>query len=221
MKPDPLAKLHDSLFNDLAWRKKEIRQLIIAAKQDKTQIPKSLIFRAAIPVIYAHWEGHVKISANLYLDYIASLGLKSCELADNLIALSARTKLSQLSENKQIIAMIDFIRDFRKIEDEPITFDLRVAINTESNLKFSVFLNILHSIGIDPDKYFVYSKFIDETLLKIRNGIAHGEHCHAQKHDFDSISEKVFNLLDMFNNDVIIASQQEMYLSQKLLENSV
>ena len=47
-----------------------------------------MLRRLAVCLIYAHWEGFVKIAAQAYLDYVHRQGLDHQDLADSILALA-------------------------------------------------------------------------------------------------------------------------------------
>lgn len=55
------------LDEDLAWRKVEISELLLLAKESE----KETIFKSLILLLYAHWEGYIKKSSKLYIKYIS------------------------------------------------------------------------------------------------------------------------------------------------------
>ncbi|MEX6396638.1 MAE_28990/MAE_18760 family HEPN-like nuclease [Providencia hangzhouensis] len=56
------------------WRKHEISSIngqILGARKSV----RTTLIRAAITLMYAHWEGHVKKAAEVYLTYLNHLAL--------------------------------------------------------------------------------------------------------------------------------------------------
>ena len=80
---------------DFAWRRKELKII-------KDQIPlksnpiQNASLRFSVPILYAHWEGFVKKSCELYLEFVAKKYLKHSELKPQFVALSLSKKLGNL-----------------------------------------------------------------------------------------------------------------------------
>ena len=69
MKIKSKEELIDNLTADLAWRKKELTTLYNNVETANSKnLPTAL--RCASVLLYAHWEGFVKNSAESYLTYI-------------------------------------------------------------------------------------------------------------------------------------------------------
>lgn len=55
-----------SITSDLTWRIKEISDLrTVIRRSEPSFIPT--VARAGVPIIYAHWEGHVTAVSKAYL----------------------------------------------------------------------------------------------------------------------------------------------------------
>ena len=74
-----LNSLQDFLDEEIAWRIKEIADLKMSVRSSSEAHRKTLI-RAAIPLLYAHWEGFVKVASEGYLNYVNSQKLRYDQL---------------------------------------------------------------------------------------------------------------------------------------------
>ena len=59
-----------AITSDLTWRIREISDLRAVANQIDSSLQPALL-RAGIPIIYAHWEGHVAYVAKSYFAFLA------------------------------------------------------------------------------------------------------------------------------------------------------
>lgn len=71
------SQLSDAIDNDLIWRKKELTQLkflleSVAGRGDR----ESTVLRGAVTLVYAHWEGFVKLAGLSYLEYVSGQRLR-------------------------------------------------------------------------------------------------------------------------------------------------
>uniref|UniRef100_UPI0004A3AE3E MAE_28990/MAE_18760 family HEPN-like nuclease n=1 Tax=Vibrio parahaemolyticus TaxID=670 RepID=UPI0004A3AE3E len=62
--------LVDKLDKELSWRRLEISAIKTGIRKAKGNVCKAYI-RSAIPLVYAHWEGFIKESASLYLEFVS------------------------------------------------------------------------------------------------------------------------------------------------------
>jgi len=91
------------------------------------------------------------------------------------------------------------------------------VIKTQSNLSSSVFEEIASSIGIDPTRYKLKYKLIDESLLKRRNQIAHGEYLNIDTQGYQNLSDEVVALISAYKTDIENAIALESYKSSDSL----
>jgi len=121
---------YDQLINliseDYAWRRKELK--IINDYVPQTPSPKqSASLRFSVPILYAHWEGFVKKSTEIYLEYVAKKYLKHSELKPQFVALSLSKKLGTL--------------EVKNIEEKSRTVEF--LINEFDNVRLQTKLDIL------------------------------------------------------------------------------
>lgn len=176
-----INKVKKELDEEIAWRYKELKnieRLYIAHLTNKQvqigsqtkQISKNTreskyILRSSIPLIYAHWEGFFKKSIELLHKELDLLSLDYNKL-DNAI-------LSILTKDKHTI----------KYKEGQFKFS-EILIDTKSNLSWDVVEKFCNRYNFDIKKFDKYKSLI-EQLLKIRNGISHGENAYH----FDDISK--------------------------------
>jgi hypothetical protein len=192
--------LLDYLDKDLSWRRREIielRALATRAKEKKADVH----VRAGIALVYAHWEGFVKNSANAYIRFIASRGELTRRVQDCFIALSVRSKIVELAASGKSSTAVPAVSHLLAAMDEPLSLD-RVNIHAESNLNSDVFINIAGWLGIATGKYSTRFNLIDETLLASRNKIAHGEHLSISPERFETLAEETLEMMEWFKTDI-------------------
>ena len=206
-------ELQELLDNDHAWRIKEIAALKIFVK--KTGIVKTeTSLRAAVPLLYAHWEGFVKHSSINYLSFVNSRSLEYEKLQSCFVVFGMKGKLNEVEHSKKTqvsIAALDFIRDELSNKSK---MAIESAIRTDSNLGSVVFENIALSIGLDTARYQAKYKLIDESLVSRRNKIAHGEYLDIEVEGFRSLADEVLTLLRTYKTDIENAVSLESYLKQ-------
>lgn len=203
-------QLQDFLDEELGWRIKEISTLKSAVKSSAF-ISEQTLARASVALLYAHWEGFIKSAATGYVAYVNNQDLNYSELKTCFVVLGFKKTLHDVQQSKQSqlnATLIDFLRDGL---DKKSKLKIDTAINTESNLSASVFKNILHAVGFDTQPYEARSNLIDESLLKRRNTIAHGEYIDVAKDDWAKLADEVLQMLRQFKTDIENAMAQAAF----------
>lgn len=194
-------QLQDFLDAELGWRVKEISALKDAVKSTPSISEKTLV-RASIALLYAHWEGFIKSAATAYVTYVNNQGLSYSELQTCFVVLGFKKVLHDVQQSRQSqlnVTLVDFLRDGLATKSK---LKIDTAINTESNLSASVFENILQSVGFATTPYETKTNLIDESLLKRRNTIAHGEYVDVAKEDWAKLADEVLQILRQFKTDI-------------------
>jgi hypothetical protein len=170
---------------------------------------QSAMIRASIPLLYAHWEGFVKLTMSYYLEFVSNKFLKNSELKTQFIALSLQNKLGDLSnssfENRTKI--IDFM--FSEINKRS-NIPKKNIINTKSNLRFDVLKEILFILDLD-DNHIDSQKNLINDLCDERNYIAHGEHKLVDFTTFNSFFIDIISLMEFLKTTIENNAIQEKY----------
>ncbi|HDX8597014.1 MAE_28990/MAE_18760 family HEPN-like nuclease [Aeromonas dhakensis] len=208
-----LDELQNHIDSEMAWRIKEIAHLTASIDNSKSLSQKTMI-RASIPLLYAHWEGFIKDAAIKYIEYISSLRLKYSELNECLIVLGMRRKLYDITTTNKHDIISESLKFILSGQNEKATLKFDSAIQTESNLKSHVFDNIAKSIGVSIEHFNTKYNFIDESLLKRRNSIAHGEFLDVNASQWRDLSQETLALMRTFKNEVLNNASTKKYLKQ-------
>jgi hypothetical protein len=206
-----MSDLQDALDADHAWRAKELVDLRLAVKSD-TSLRRSTLVRAGVPLLYAHWEGFIKCASTSYLQFVRDQKLKYAELSDCFIVFGVKRHLNSLTSSKKSEVNIAAVHFFLESLGNQANLSLASAVNTEANLSSTVFENIAVSLGVDPAPYRSRFNLIDESLLRRRNNIAHGEYLDLEADDFLGLVEDVTNLMRCYKNDLSNAASTTAYL---------
>ena len=71
--------LSKKLYEEFSWRRKELTLLKSKIPIEKNSV-QSAMLRSALPLLYAHWEGFVKLTMSYYLEFVSRKHLKHNEL---------------------------------------------------------------------------------------------------------------------------------------------
>lgn len=199
-KPFTDEDLASQLSRDLTWRIREISDLKSAVLSSDS-VARPALLRALVTIAYAHWEGHVKFSAQKYLVHIALRKITYSSLDRQFLRNDFLPRLAAISQKsiKEKGDLVDAILDGGMRRFVQINESL---VNTKSNLNFDVLCDICRVCGIDSDIFSDYENFIDAILLRRRNSIAHGEDTFIDVNDLDPLTEQTVCLMRMFSNDL-------------------
>ncbi len=200
--------LIQKLNDEFSWRRKELTLI-------KTNIPKiknptqSAMLRSALPLLYAHWEGFIKLSMSYYLEHVSMKYLKHSELKTPFITLSLQNKLGDLETNSFInrTKIIELLfTNFEKQSNIP----KKNIINTKSNLRFDVLKEILYIVDLD-DAYIDKQKELIDDLVDTRNHIAHGQYNPLDLNTFENFFDDIISLMDYLKTKIENNAIEEKY----------
>jgi hypothetical protein len=191
--------LSDKLYSELSWRRKELILIYSHIKPDSSPISKTLL-RAAIPFLYAHWEGYVKIVAETYLEFVANKYEKISDLKTSfaVLAIDKKTTHHKVNEFEQKVQLFNtLINEFDKKANIPV----KDVIQTKSNLWYNVFEEILFILGLDSINLVQYKVSIND-LVDTRNHIAHGHYLKINYDQYKDIHTDVISAMSQLKTEI-------------------
>lgn len=218
MKIKSLEKLEDQIDRDFAWRKMELAQINLAIKNPKNSmgINRKTLVRSGITLLYAHWEGFIRNIANYYIVYICHQRIRHKYLKENFITFKLYHELKMVRNSPKKSVHTALIKEIANIKNQE--FFIKYSdkkgerfINTESNLNYELFCEILESLGFE-NKFTTKEKYIDNVLLSYRHEIAHGEFDRKDQYDFEDIYTNILSIMEEFKSQIISAASQKEYL---------
>jgi hypothetical protein len=195
--------LSNSLSGNLAWRKKEllaIKYYIDLGIEDKGRL--GVLSRCGIAILYAHWEGFIKIAGQNYLEFVAMQRLKNDQLSQNFLAISMRSTIPFSANSQKISEYGKFTNFFFENLSNHAKIPYKKGLDTESNLSSTVLKEITWCLGIDYSPFESKEKFIDSRLLAQRNHIAHGQEIAIEPDDFKEMREITIEMMTIFKNEI-------------------
>ncbi|MBB6250716.1 MAE_28990/MAE_18760 family HEPN-like nuclease [Nitrospirillum iridis] len=196
-----IDQFESQIEDDFTWRIKEMSTLVTCAQVAENK-DKSAIIRSTIPIIYAHWEGFVKFSAEKYLEYISTKRMKYRNLKSSFIylAVDGTCKEIQHSSPKRKIELIwDIIASVDKTNKDRHN----KKISTKSNLRFDVLEEICVILSLHHDEFKQYEHFINSDLCDGRNRVAHGRNFTVDIDRLKFIRDKSVEIMRIFKNQTI------------------
>lgn len=192
-------ELVDGIEKELSWRKKELKVFKDSVPTEFSPKQTALL-RCAIPIIYAHWEGFVKHSCELYLEYVSNRNEVLKKLKPQFIAIALRNSIQAQEINKisERTKAVEYILNNLELS---ATIPTKNIIKTKSNLKFEVFRDICHLLCISIEEFEKKKAMIDE-LVDSRNTIAHGNYLKITYNMFCEFYNDTIILLDTLRTEI-------------------
>ncbi|WP_322616991.1 MAE_28990/MAE_18760 family HEPN-like nuclease [Pseudomonas sp. BIC9C] len=204
-----LIQLQETLDSEMGWRVKEIGAFIVASKSGSPE--KKFFIRAGVALVYAHWEGFIKASSEQYLSFVHYRGHTYRELKSCFAVFGLKSKLQMLSKSRQSSPNIEAFDFIISEMGQPAHMQMASAIDTESNLTSKVFTNIAASLDLNVEKYKTKFNLIDESLVKRRNQVAHGEYMDLGGREFGELVDEILQLMRDYKTDLLNAASIEAY----------
>jgi hypothetical protein len=97
---------------------------------------------------------------------------------------------------------------------DKMNITIRDHISEIGNLNSNIFAQIAKFLALDPSQYISKKQLIDESLLKQRNEIAHGEYLSVDVAGFEDLTDEIISLMRMLKTDIQNAAVSKAYLRQ-------
>lgn len=177
-----LQDLENALDSDLSWRKNELSSLFEIALNTKTtsqEVQENLLYKTVLKtlylLLYSHWEGFVKKSCKLYINYINQRKVKAIDLTNTFTALALKKSINNCytKENLDSLSIKTYL-DFVDLHNSKLQQDFKVIVKTDSdfdddfiktfsNLTYKNYKNLLDSIDLPIFEYFYHEKHYVEV----------------------------------------------------------
>lgn len=204
-----LEELDDALAADLAWRRTELHSLLSSIRVEQGPAGNCLC-RAGVALLYAHWEGYTKTALENYWKYVARRSLPYKELGYNFVALGIERELARSHGDGSISKLIGRVRRIMACGEDRALMSAR-DIDMQSNLNSEVLSELFERLGLDGSPLVTKHHFIDFSLLKNRNSIAHGEYLMLSVDAYTEAHTEVLNLMSTVRNIVSNAASTGQY----------
>lgn len=207
-----LSQLSDKLSEEISWRKKELIYIKTLIDKNSSKTVQATLIRSGTAILYAHWEGFIKNSATSYVEFVARQNLNYSELAPNFLALAIKKKLGEAKDTYKAVVFTQVVNFLLTGLESKCSIQWDDAIKTQSNLNSDVLRNITCILGIDYALYETKEKIIDETLLRSRNEIAHGQYLLIEFEQYIELHHEIISLMDLFKDQIENAAVSKSYL---------
>lgn len=197
-KPYTEADLSSQLEAELNWRRRELSDLKSAIRTADV-IAKSVLLRALVAMAYAHWEGFVRTSATRYFSHLTLKKRPYGGLDLQFYKNSFLARLDEFFRNRvSTEESCRFIARILDSQDSRFSFIDPQLIDTKSNLSTNVVKDLCMVCAFDNQFFEDNRFFIDVSLLKKRNAIAHGQDAGIELGEVDAFIGTALSLVDHF-----------------------
>jgi len=163
-----LANLADQRQNNLVYVERVISEF------PQGHVLHGMANAMAIAMAYAQFEGFVKDSLQQYIEFVEVQEIPRAKAIPCLVAHSWGPAFKSLRADSSLTSRIKFARDRSAEMEEPLTFRRsEKEIDTRSNLKFNVLVELATMLGLDRSSLSPYKNKLNALVAK-RNSVAHG-----------------------------------------------
>jgi hypothetical protein len=197
-----LSDLQQEMSADFAWRKKELHNLKAMVLSNGKRHTRDMTIRAAVTLLYAHWEGFIKRVGSAYLEFVARQRLQNDELNDHFLAVAVAKIIRDATAASKPKKCLELVAFFRSEGTSRCKLPWKEGVPTKSNLKSEVLQEIVAMLGLDYSRFATKEKLLDEKLLKNRNQIAHGQYLLVDQAEYLDLHDEVLGMMQDFYNQV-------------------
>lgn len=209
VKPVTASALQEILDTELVWRRRELTSLVTAIK-GADLATKVVLIRAAVPLLYAHWEGFGRACFQRYLEHISYKNLRYKDLHPAFYYLGSYGKLQEIGRSPAKTA-IPLLPELIKIRDDVNRNSFRKMIDTKSNLRFEVLEQLCYMSGIDTTPFQHDELFINHELCDSRNEIAHGAAVAPTEEALLKRRDRTFTIMTKLQTELVNAAVNGTY----------
>lgn len=208
-----IEQLEEVLMGDLAWRKKEMLSLKLLIENDK--VNETILLRAGMALLCAHFEGFIKKASNCYIGYVAEQRLKYEELRSSFAALKMDKEFTSCAKSEKNSVHSKLLNKYKALGgtrfEEKYDLD-KPYISTHSNPKMDELREIMSILGIESDIFETKANYIDSSLLANRHKVVHGDKTEFDKDDFLNTFNIIMQLMENYQQLIIESIESKKYL---------
>jgi hypothetical protein len=197
--PDTFSIL---VTDDFTWRVRELsdlKQVIRLSGSSYAPVAR----KAALALVYAHWEGYVVFVAGAYLTYVAKRKRVLSSLMPSLHAVSLGSHVQEWQKQRDTIALrLKMVETFRSMQSQQFKDVPHGSINAGGNLNFERFADICRVMMIDAATIITDKEYLDSEIVGVRNHIAHGGSVVVSDDRLAKASEFVLSSMRSFRTDI-------------------
>ncbi|WNO54948.1 MAE_28990/MAE_18760 family HEPN-like nuclease [Stakelama saccharophila] len=177
---------------DLDWRETELATLrLLLANRAVQARERTVLFRAAWTLLYAHYEGFCKFALTVYYDTLKRSGKKCDEFPFPVQCFAVSKNLKKIRD----LPRKELLQKIVKFSDEHLKSSPSFPeVETDSNLWPDKLIELLYDADLVTPSLPLHNRKL-ETLVRRRNKIAHGERDIIKELDYYVEYEDAFKIV--------------------------
>ena len=205
--------LMHELESERDWRIAELSRIKLLFREIKEigiEEYANVYLKMTVPMVYAHWEGYCVASFRIIMEYINRKEIGAQLVAYNILTYANNKTYDKLKGKSSFAQRVEFSKKFIEI----LNGEIKIVgkLDTKSNLNYKVLQEILKIFEMNEEGVKQYESKLN-TLVNVRNAIAHGE--NSMVIDVDKMMNNiqlVTNLIDAMLLKQAQYIQNEVYL---------
>ena len=214
-------QLETELDEQLRWRLREISAVHNFVSAANSPIALNAALRAGVTTIYSHWEGYIKRSAELYLEYIFSQRVPIGEVRREIASYFLEPSFRAAGGYKKTFGPQKAIEFVEQVQNRRLKPRTEIRVSTKANLRFDVFSEIATQLGLSDFIGNVDEHFINSKLCDKRNAIAHGATAPLTADDFETCRLTVTDLMRSFKYRIVTAANNSEYVQIRAVSGTL
>ena len=206
-----LSELEEAISDEFGWRKRELSYLKTAIEKYDSSA-RATYLRAAVSLLYAHWEGFVVGCLRAYIRYVSFQKERLDRLAPELWVGVVLGELRAIEDQRSASARARLMRTLHGLMSKAASLNESKLIDAQSNLNASRFLGLVACSGLDQSFFETSSVFLDEALVAKRNAICHGEDVSLDAEAYSSLEKQVIELMEKVRSQALDSAQNKKFL---------
>lgn len=124
--------------HQLIWRRRELTEILALIEGcNKNCNRQSTLIRAGIALLYAHWEGFIKIAGTYFLEYVSEQRCIHADLNPNILSIILRKHITTAKYSKKASVNGELIEFFCTKMQARARISTKDVLDTGSNLSSS------------------------------------------------------------------------------------
>lgn len=193
------AEFEVTLSEAVDRRREEITRVkrVVGELRDTNLAQTAMLM--AVPLLYAHWEGFIKETIELYIEYIEKLDIAPNSADPTVLSFAIRRRLVPLLQSGSVERLSDFVRWMLTMIANPMRFEDK-TVETRANLSFENLEHLCETLSIDVASLENQRRKIN-SLVHRRNNIAHtGRPPQFDKSVIENDASLVLTLISTFES---------------------
>ncbi|MCA0317359.1 MAG: hypothetical protein LCH88_04740 [Proteobacteria bacterium] len=193
------------------WRVRELSDLKHLSSSTEPSY-RATMRKASLPLVYAHWEGHIKFVSETFVRYVAVRKINIEKLSPSFRAMALHEFFQKnFGKRPGYSERIQIVQDFSECLAGQFRTFPKDCIDTGSNLNSSRTEDLCGVIGCSFQSLAIDNDWLDSQLLAKRNHIAHGADKVVEPEELVRAIDNTISYMRSFKDEVSNIVAQDTY----------